>query len=330
MNNKINSNNYEAYYLDYLEGNLSSDMTLSLFAFLADNPELQVEDLGPELSDYSFVLDNDFKNNLKQNGNSEKIDDSNIEYFLTAEKESQLSNDKIAELDKFIETHPKYKLDRKIYSLSSIIPDEKVIYGNKRGLKKRETIALWPLLTTLAAACAVLVFWLLPNPNNVDDVQSAANTPDTRHKTTASLPTKTTDDNTGSAANTYTGFDSKENSNTSNGIAFAAEPKSVNSRLSTKRAQRLESQFAENVSFSSLPDKPVSAVAYQPTEMPEDASTTLAMKNPVQPITNKLSDIIKTQVDYKTGENKASQRKGFYLKIGSFEIYQNKKAKAKN
>lgn len=331
MKNKINSDNYESFYLDYLEGNLGEDLTLSLFAFLAENPELQVEDLGPELDDFSFVLDNDFKNNLKQNTQAEKISDSNIEYFLTAEKEGQLSKEKINELNNFIETHPEYKLDRKIYSLSSVIADKSVIYGEKRRLKKRETIVLWPYLSAVAAACAVLVIWLLPNDSYDGDIRSAANIPAIHNKSGINIKPNPT----GNTDNNYSVNDAGYKSTNRNPKNYSAMVttvggKEVNGNLPAKQARKFESRFADNISFDVLTEKTATAIAYQPTEMPEDVSTTLAMKNPVKPITNKLSDIIKTQVDYKTGENSVSQRKGFYLKIGTLEIYQNKKSKVKN
>jgi|TARA_R110000737_G_scaffold298162_1_gene305027 hypothetical protein len=332
MKDQINIENYEAFYLDYLEGNLDENATLALFAFLADNPELQVEDLGPELMDSAFVLDNDFKNNLKQDQNSSTISTGNIEYFLTAEKENQLSKTKLAELDSFISAHPKYKLDRKIYALSTLKADKNEVFKDKSKLKQRETIVLWPLLSVLAAACAVLVIWLIPNSPYNGEIRSAAGVPTIRVKgNTNDIPknNSTQIELNQNSSNNATQFVAQQAINPSvnkNGSAS----KLISGNLSMRKAEKIETLFAENVVLNrALQDKNPDAVAYRQTEVLESPSNALAMTNPVKPLTNKLSDIIKTQVDYKSGEDAKSERKGFYLKIGQFEISQNKKIKQK-
>lgn len=323
MKDQINRKNYEAFYLDYLEGNLDEDATLVLFAFLADNPELQVEDLGPELMDSTFVLDSDFKNNLKQEASSLVVTSDNIEYFLTAEKENQLSLSKLAELDIFIASNPRYQLDRKIYAFSTLVADKTEIFNDKKALKQRETIVLWPYLSFLAAACAVIVIWLVPNSAFNSEIQSAANVPTTHVKgKTAKTPSENSVEiKNGNKTKDITPVLAVQN---------IISPKSISGNLSFKKVQKFEALLIENVDLKrSLQEKNPDAIAYRQTEITESPATTLAMTNPVKPLTNKLSDIIKTQVDYKTGKNVESQRKGFSLKIGKFEISQNKKVKTK-
>jgi hypothetical protein len=332
MENQINIENYEAFYLDYLEGNLDEDATLSLFAFLAEHPDLQVEDLGPELTDTVLTLDVDFKNNLKQDPNSLPISNKTIEYFLTAEKENQLSASKLSELNVFIAENPSFQLDRKIYSLATLNADKSIVYSDKNSLKRRETILMWPFLSALVAACAVLVLWLLPNPNFNGEIQSAAGVPTFGVKVKKSnLPNSNArsvineDYDPSSAAR----FVAQSDNKTEKGLdGKQIEKKDISIRLSTRKINSVNAYTLENVDFNSnLTEKQPTAIAYQPIEVNETPITTLAMTNPVKPLTNKLSDIIKTQVDYKTGENAESQRKGFYLKIGQFEISQNKKVK---
>jgi len=328
MKDKINIENFEVFYLDYLEGNLDADLTLALFAFLAQNPEMQVEDLGPELSDTTFILDNSFKNNLKQNQNTVAISASNVDYFLTAEKECQLAEEKTKELNLFIASHPEYQLDRKIYSLTSISADKSIIYPNKKNLKHRETIVLWPYISFLAAACAVLIVWILPNSAYDGDIHSAVNI-----RSNTQTPNFTEAKDSGQKQ-------ANKNSSDGNGVATKKSIKVVNQvfftssttdflgKLEIKKPQEFKVSFAEEISFSSLPGRNEAAIACQTTGIPLETSTTLAMRSPMKPITNKLSEIIKTQVEYQTGENSESQRKGFYLKIGQLEIYQNKKTKS--
>ena len=54
----IHINNYEAFFIDYLEGTLSSELVQELNSFLRIHPELKVE-----LEDFAFIplYDNQIK-----------------------------------------------------------------------------------------------------------------------------------------------------------------------------------------------------------------------------------------------------------------------------
>ena len=55
----INSTNYEAFYLDFLEGNLNEEETALLFVFLDENPEFKLDDSEFfTIEDDSITLDN--------------------------------------------------------------------------------------------------------------------------------------------------------------------------------------------------------------------------------------------------------------------------------
>jgi hypothetical protein len=328
MEDQINRENYEAFYLDYLEGNQDKSVTLELFAFLANNPELRVEDLGPKLSNSSLVLDVDFKNNLKQDISLLSISTANIEYALTAEKENQLSKSKLDELHAFVVVHPAYKLDRKIYSLSTLTADKSIIYTDKKALKQRDNIVPWPFLSLFVAACAIFVIWLIPNSAYNGDVDSVAHVPAIKVKIKKPNGVKSGPDNIEIVKDTI------QNVLAQNIIIASKKTipnfsKLITGNLALKKIQKFDPYHAENVDFSTtLQEKMPDAIAYRSIDIPLVALSTLAMKNPVKPLTNKISDIIKTQVDYQTGEDAISQRKGFYLKIGQLEISQNKKLKS--
>jgi hypothetical protein len=329
MKNKINTENFEVFYLDYLEGNLDADLTLALFAFLAQNPKMQVEDLGPELSDTTFILDNSFKNNLKQNQNTIAISASNVDYFLTADKEQQLSEEKTNELNLFVASHPEYQLDRKIYSLTNISADKSIVYPNKKNLKHRETLILWPYISFLAAACAVLIVWIIPNSGYDSDIHSAANIRSNTQNPNRTAAKDSSQKNATKNAYNKNAAATKRSVESVNQVFFTSSVADFPEKLEIKKIQELKASFEVERYFSSLPERKITAITYQSSDVPIEISTALAMKNPVKPITNKLSDMIKTQVDYQTGENNVSQRKGFYLKIGQLEIYQNKKKQSK-
>ena len=97
---RISIFNYEAFYLDFLEGNLSEEDHALFLLFLEENPELKVvdEDL-PALELEQPFMDDTFKNSLKQPLLSEKITNLNYEYFLISQAEGLLSEEKENEID---------------------------------------------------------------------------------------------------------------------------------------------------------------------------------------------------------------------------------------
>ena len=172
--NKINSENYESFYLDYLEGNLGENDTIELFAFLNIHPEFQVDDELFTLESSVPTLGDDFKNLLKTDIYSQVISLNNVDLFLIAQKEGQLNSEQSATLASFLELHPELKKEQKLYAAATLKADQSIVYGNKGGLKQKGKIILWPYFSAAAAACAVLLLWVLPNNNSELDAVSAA------------------------------------------------------------------------------------------------------------------------------------------------------------
>ena len=57
---KITTYNYEAFYLDYLEGNLDENAQVMLFTFLDANPVLKSElELDGDILDFTLKTEND-------------------------------------------------------------------------------------------------------------------------------------------------------------------------------------------------------------------------------------------------------------------------------
>ena len=85
---RISIFNYEAFYLDFLEGNLNEEDTALLMAFLEANPDLKMEDDSlPTFEAEEFELDDALKNDLKQPLIDEAITNNNVEYFMISDAE---------------------------------------------------------------------------------------------------------------------------------------------------------------------------------------------------------------------------------------------------
>jgi hypothetical protein len=115
----ITQNNYEAYLLDYVEGNLSPERIAELMLFFENNPELK-EDLEAfeihELVAPTIELID--KNQLKKEASLITL--SNYEYFLVAEIESLNTPEISRRLHLFLERHPSLQKEFVTYKKNKI------------------------------------------------------------------------------------------------------------------------------------------------------------------------------------------------------------------
>lgn len=337
--NKINSENYEAFYLDYLEGNLQEDDVLDLFSFLNENPDLKVDNEWPLLESNAVSLDVDFKNLLKADVLSEAISLNNIEFFLVAQKENQLNAQQLALLDQFLQKHPAYRVDQKLYQLSTLQADTSLVYPEKSGLKQRATIVLWPYFSAVAAACAILLFWLLPNSTQNLEVNSVARGLDPSVKELPRHQWAKKEERTEQSDNSIDRnsplpkekrmqwVPNLELKNTTPTPENVAENEKINKKSDNPiKLKIIDEQKLENAVANVItPNKKETNEGEGITAMVPNYG--LSLKEVAPPVTKKLSDIINTEVKVKKGENASGERKGVLIKLGNFEFYRNKKVK---
>lgn len=336
---KINSENYESFYLDYLEGNLEENDVLELFAFLNEHPEFKVEDDLLILDKKDVSLDLDFKNLLKVDLSGEHISLNTIDFFLLAQKEGQLTAAKQKELDDFLNAHPSYKLDQKLYSLTELKADTSIVYADKKKLKQRAPIVLWPYMSAAAAASVVFVFWMLTPKTGSFDAQSAARGSEYKEQ----HYTKGVEDN-----HSVPTFEKVADTEGHEVNGKSLDKNSIQKEKKTKtllETNPLSPQLSKNendekpakikaIEFPKL-DKVIIAQTPQP-ETDNDSRTITAMNNTsygmsmndvARPVTRKISEIANTDVKLKKGKDAKGEREGFYFKLGTFEFYRNKKVK---
>ena len=154
----INQHNYEAFFLDYVEGNLSAEVVAELILFLEENPTLKEELEGFDLLKLNDVEDVSFnKESLKFN-----INKNNIEEFIIGSIEGVNSDDDEIELNEFIKNDDESQTLLSRYKKTILITPE-VVFPNKYSLKKRSrVVVLYPLL---GVAASLLIFFILSNGN---------------------------------------------------------------------------------------------------------------------------------------------------------------------
>ncbi|MGZ4035693.1 MAG: hypothetical protein ACXVP4_12575 [Bacteroidia bacterium] len=128
----INKNNYEAFFLDYHEGNLSPQQVADLLLFIEQHPELKEEFESFEnftLEDFSAIT---FEN--KSGLKKEITNDNKDEYFIRSVEDTLSSIEKNL-LDNFIKQHPQYIADLNLFQKTKLNPDSSIVFENKESLK---------------------------------------------------------------------------------------------------------------------------------------------------------------------------------------------------
>jgi mRNA-degrading endonuclease YafQ of YafQ-DinJ toxin-antitoxin module len=151
---KINRHNYEAYFLDYLEGNLSAEDKQDLFSFLDKNPDLKSE-LEIDLNDVSLNP----SAIVFENKESLKTEDESILNLNTADNwmlesvEKNLTASKQKELEDFVRKHQLEKTYT-AYQSTVLKPDLNLVFEDKQRLKVETGIVI-PLYMRVASIAAV-------------------------------------------------------------------------------------------------------------------------------------------------------------------------------
>lgn len=332
---RISIFNYEAFYLDFLEGNLNEADTLLLMNFLEMNPDLKVEldDELPLFAEENVVLDDFSKLMLKSNVEEAIITSENVDYFIIAESEGLLDEVKSSELSSFISGNVVLEKEKKLAGLVSFQPNAEIAYADKAGLKKkRRIVVLWPYAAAIAAASVVLFFWSVMNSDSPSIESSGSK---------MSASTNSGNKNTKISPVTAT----KRSVTDKNGIPtqnnaknqVSSEENSVDNKESVEKELRVNSMKSNPVGpIASINEQklapigtrystPTSTNNHQKEEDVLALSPYTAMHNPIEPITKFVSKQTNTEIEFQTTQKVEDERRGFHLKIGKFEISRNKR-----
>lgn len=153
---KINRNNYEAFFIDYLEGNLDEKMVDDFIEFLQQNPDLKEE---LSLFENVSAVQEEVTFNKKELLFKEKYDfEDEFNKAAVARLEGDISEAEKVEFEKYISTHPEKNKEIELFNKTKLQPDKNVVFNKKNKLYRYSagrTILLW---TTRVAAILVLAF----------------------------------------------------------------------------------------------------------------------------------------------------------------------------
>lgn len=173
---EINRKNFEAFFLDFWEGNLSETQKESLIIFLENNPDLrdlfydyqEVRDIGlvPDESVIFHAKNLLKKNELQPVGN---VNQDNWESFAIASLEDDLTPGEMEDFRKFVQLNPLVVKTIDHYRKVYLKPDFRVIFPDKGKLKKtiplfsNRNVARWTMAAAAAVILGLAVFSVLIN-----------------------------------------------------------------------------------------------------------------------------------------------------------------------
>lgn len=138
---KINRDNYEAYFLDYHEEQLSSEMVQEVLRFVEMNPDLQsvFDEFEPVTLPEGQNIVFEKKASLKKNNGfvASRINELNCEEFMIAETEGILDQEQISALNEFISSNPQFEKDRNLFSHTHLPVDTVIVFEAKESLKQK-------------------------------------------------------------------------------------------------------------------------------------------------------------------------------------------------
>jgi hypothetical protein len=148
MKNKIGINNYEAFLLDHMEGNLSTEDLVALQLFAAQHPELNID-----LKDLELVELETEKISFNEKNNLRKVSDEQFVAYI----ENQLNEEEKNAVETICADNKTLATDLKFFKATITSADETIIFENKDFLKKQETKIIWLFSREVLAAAASLI-----------------------------------------------------------------------------------------------------------------------------------------------------------------------------
>ncbi len=156
---KINRNNYESFFVDYLEGKLDEKLVDDFIEFLQQNPDLKEE---LSLFENISIGREEITFNKKEFLLKEKYD---VEHAFNeaaiAVLEEEISTSDKAEFEKYLSNHPEKQKEVDLFRLTKLQADETVVFSKKNKLYKKESgriILLWSMRVAAVFIVALSVY----------------------------------------------------------------------------------------------------------------------------------------------------------------------------
>lgn len=155
---KLNRNNYEEYFILYLDNELGSEDRREVEDFANENPDLKAElDI---LLQSKFSPDTDITFNHKESlmaGDSSSISMNNYEEWLLSYTDNELTAEERKDVEGFVAQYPSVKKELDLLQQTKLQPEE-IVFPDKESLyRKEEKVRVVTMRWWRIAAAAVLL-----------------------------------------------------------------------------------------------------------------------------------------------------------------------------
>ena len=151
----INRNNYESFFMDYLDGRMSPDQVIKLMSFLKENPDLKTE-----LKDFEEINVEPGEIKFESKRSLKKVfivNDSNFADLCIASLEGDLTEEEATLFQKWLQQNPLKVREFELYKKTRLIP-EKITFDFKSTLKKSSVVRIFtPKVRVYFSAAASII-----------------------------------------------------------------------------------------------------------------------------------------------------------------------------
>jgi hypothetical protein len=154
---KIDLHNYEAFFLDYLEENLSTEQIAELDAFLMQHPELK-SDLDEMQGIEELTLSSgttSFSNKKALKADPTVLSLFTVDDWMISAVENQLSENQLVQLNEFIASNG-LGASFAAYQKTVLVANESEVFTSKSALKRKAGLVI-PMFYRYAAVAASVV-----------------------------------------------------------------------------------------------------------------------------------------------------------------------------
>jgi hypothetical protein len=215
-----------------------------------------------------------------------------------------------------LEQNSQLKALHKVYRRVQLKADMNIIFADKHLLKQKATFRLWPAIAFAAAASIAAFFFLLPMSETglkgSQGLSGIVGSPDTSkgsktiHSVVVINSSKTQPANSDKIRRIPKSEIIGEGEKHFVGeIALRATRPF---HYTTEDLELIENTLAQEAFDSRYQKSDYAVLGIQD------------MNNPIKPITNRIGDLVKQDVDFRTAKTTEKNSGGFYIKIGKFEL----------
>lgn len=151
----INKGNYEIWFIDYHDGNLTPQQVADLFLFLEEHPEFKAEFEGFE--NIKVVAD-DISFDLKESLKKSTISAENFNEYAVAHIEGDLNPAVTKEYLNAVENNPAFKKEHLLFAKTKLVVNASIKFADKESLKRKAgRIIPVSFIRYAVAACLLII-----------------------------------------------------------------------------------------------------------------------------------------------------------------------------